>query len=89
MFLTAVVSIMIAAVLLQKTEGLTMQNGWYEIHTAEDYRLFWEMVADGRSDLNGRLMKDIKLNDLKDREDWHQVPPQNDSIEVEVFRIWH
>ncbi len=84
-FLAAIGSIVIAAVLLQKTEGLTMQNGWYEIHTAEDYQLFWEMVADGQSDLNGRLMKDIKLNDLKDWEDWHQIPPQNDSIEVEAF----
>ncbi len=84
-FLAAVGSIVIVTVLLQEPEGLARQDGWYEIHTAEDYQLFWEMVADGQSDLKGRLMEDIKLNDLKNRRNWCLAPPQNHSTRVEVF----
>lgn len=69
----------------EKNQLMLAQDGYYEISTAEDYRLFWEMVADGQSDLKGRLMKDIKLNNLKDRRNWRQTPPKNHSIEVGGF----
>lgn len=85
-FLAAVGSIVIAAVLLQRPEELILQNGWYEICTTEDYQLFWELVADGQSDLKGRLMNDIKMNNLKDRGNWRQAPPLNHSIEVGSFK---
>lgn len=85
--LAAAGSIFIATILFLwlKSEEPSMQNGWYEIRTARDYQLFWELVADGRSDLNGRLMKDIKLNNLNNREKWCQMPPENQSIEVGNF----
>lgn len=85
--LAAAGSIFIATILFLwlKSEEPSMQNGWYEIRTARDYQLFWELVADGQSDLNGRLMKDIKLNNLNNRENWCQMPPENQSIEVGSF----
>lgn len=85
--LAAAGSIFIATILFLwlKSEEPSMQNGWYEIRTARDYQLFWELVADGQSDLNGRLMKDIKLNNLNNWENWCQMPPENQSIEVGSF----
>lgn len=80
-------SIFIAAILFLwlKSEEPSIQDGWYEIRTARDYQLFWELVADGQSDLNGRLMKDIKLNNLNNWENWCQMPPENQSVEVGSF----
>lgn len=87
LFLAVAGSILAVTVLFirRQSGGLTLRDGWYEIYTPEDYQLFWEMVSEGQTDLKGRLMGDIKLNHLGNKENWRENPPSNVSAEVAIF----
>ena len=63
---------------------LRYKDGYYEIWSKEDYRRFWEM-AGRQSDCNGRLMRDITINDREDIENWREKIPDNQSLEVASF----
>lgn len=62
---------------LYKTiDDLTLsRDGFYEIRSAEDYRIFWNAVRWQDESINGRLMSNIELNDTSDWQEWGEVIP--------------
>ena len=60
------------------------EDGFYEIRTASDYRIFWKMAIMD-SDVKGKMMNDICLNNTDGWDNWHKNPPKNVSEPVKYF----
>lgn len=60
----------------QKSYGIgsipMSEDGFYEIRSAEDYRIFWDEAGYKNSSVKGRLMCDIRLNDTSGWQEWEK-----------------
>lgn len=86
-FLTAFMLLLIGIAVCfvdQSLHGGMDEEGYFEISTPSEYRDFWEMAA-MHSDIKGRLMADITLNELSDFDSWPDLPPEYCSPAVEFF----
>ncbi len=68
-------------------DSLTLSaDGFYEIKSAEDYRIFWGSVDCTNDDINGRLMCDIRLNDTSNWRKWGEEIPENLTKPVSFYK---
>ena len=52
-------------------------DGYYLLHTAEDFEWFIATINRGNAETNVRLCNDLILNDTSDWENWADAPPEN------------
>lgn len=74
--------------LWSKKEGSelpVLEDGYYEIDSAEDFCLFWEM-CDNDPYAGGRLVKDIYLNEISDDMGWKEWEHLQQCWPVDEFR---